>query len=228
MKEQPFEMDELVGLVEEGAPSGTPLDHLAEAVQLADSLTLTADQLIGHFVDRARDSGASWAEIGGALGVSKQAVQKRFVSRRIPRERKGLFTRFDDESRSVAMEAMEQAREAGHDRIEVGHIVLALMKDPNGRAVSTIAAQGVPPEQVRESMRVILGPARGTVPDHVPFAADSKKVLELSLREAIRMRSKVIRPEHILLGILRDQKSPAAICLAGLGVDLESVERTLG
>jgi ATP-dependent Clp protease ATP-binding subunit ClpA len=77
-------------------------------------------------------------------------------------------------------------------------------------------------------MRAILGPPRGAVPDHVPFAPDSKKILELSLREAIRTKSKVIRPEHILLGVLRDEKSPAAICLAGLGIDREFVERAIG
>jgi ATP-dependent Clp protease ATP-binding subunit ClpA len=162
------------------------------------------------------------------LIVSKQAVQKRFVARRVPRERKGLFTRFDDESRSVAMDAVEQARGLGHDRIEAGHIVLALMESPEGKAASILAAQGVSAEQLSESMRVILGPARGAVPDQVPFAADSKKALELSLREAIRTKSKVIRPEHILLGIMRDQKSPAASCLASLGVDRKEIEKMIG
>jgi Clp amino terminal domain, pathogenicity island component len=224
----PLEMEQLVDLVEDNDPGGTRLDHLTEAVRVADELSAMADRLIGHFVDQARESGASWAEIGSALGVSKQAVQKRFVARRVPQERQGLFTRFDEESRSVAMEAVGKAREAGHDRIEAGHVVLALMENPKGWAATTIAAQGVSPELVSESMRAILGPPRGAVPDHLPFAPDSKKILELSLREAIRTKSKVIRPEHILLGVLRDQKSPAAKCLAGLGIDREFVERAIG
>ncbi len=223
-----MEMEELVDFVEDHAPGGTRLDRLTEAVRVADGLNVIADQLIGHFVDQARDSGASWAEIGGALGVSKQAVQKRFVARREPRESKGLFTRFDDDARSVAVEAMELARGAGHDRIQSGHIVLALIEDPQGPAALTIESQGVSLEQVRESMRGILGPAQGAVPDHLPFTADAKKVLELSLREAIRTRSGVIRPEHILLGVLRDQKSPAVMCLVGLGIDRRKIEKAIG
>jgi hypothetical protein len=225
---QPLEIEQLVDLVEDNAADGTRLDHLTEAVRVADGLNVMADQLIGHFVDRARDTGASWAEIGSALGVSKQAVQKRFVAKRAPRESKGLFTRFDDDARSVALDAMEQAREAGHDRIQTGHIVLALIEPPQGLPAMTIESQGVSLEQVRESMRVILGPAQGTVSGHLPFAADAKKVLELALREAIRTRSRVIRPEHILLGVLRDQKSPAVVCLAGLGVDRRKIEKAIG
>ncbi|MET0565556.1 MAG: Clp protease N-terminal domain-containing protein [Acidimicrobiia bacterium] len=225
---QPLAMEELVDLVEGNAPGGTRLDRLTEAVRVADGLNAIADQLIGHFVDQARDAGASWAEIGGALGVSKQAVQKRFVARREPRESKGLFTRFDDDARSVAREAMELARGAGHDRIQSGHIVLALIQDPQGSVANTIESQGVSLEQVRESMRGILGPPQGEVPDRLPFTADAKKVLELSLREAIRRRSGVIRPEHILLGVLRDQKSPAVMCLVGLGIDRKKIEKAIG
>ena len=115
---QPLQLEQLVDLVEVNVPEGTRLDQLTEAVRVAEGLNVLADQLIGHFVDRARESGASysgasWAEIGGALGVSKQAVQKRFVARRVPRESQGLFTRFDDDARAVAMEAVQHARGAG-------------------------------------------------------------------------------------------------------------------
>ena len=224
---QPPQLEQLVDLVEVNVPEGTRLDQLAEAVGVAEGLNVLADQLIGHFVDQARDSGASWAEIGGALGVSKQAVQKRFVARRVPRESQGMFTRFDDDARSVAMEAVEHARGAGHDHIQPGHIVLALIEDPQGLPAMTIESQGVSLEQVRESMEAILGPAQEPVAGHLPFTADAKKVLELSLREAIRTRSRVIRPGHLLLGVLRDQKSPEAMCLAGLGVDRKKIERAI-
>ena len=230
---QPLQLEQLVELVEANAPEGTRLDQLTEAVRVADGLNVLADQLIGHFVDRARDSGASysgssWAEIGGALGVSKQAVQKRFVARRVPSESKGLFTRFDDDARSVAKEAVQNARGAGHDRIQPGHIVLALIEDPQGVPAKTIESQGVSLDLLRESIGVILGPAQGPVSGHLPFTAEAKKVLELSLREAIRTRSRVIRPGHLLLGVLRDQKSPEARCLAGLGVDRKKVEKAIG
>ena len=92
----------------------------------------------------------------------------------------------------------------------------------------TIESQGVSLERVRESMGAILGPALGPVSGHLPFTADAKKVLELALREAIRTRSKVIRPGHLLLGVLRDQKSSEAMCLADLGVDRKKIEKAIG
>ena len=92
----------------------------------------------------------------------------------------------------------------------------------------TIESLGVSLERVRESMHTILGPAQGSVPAHLPFTADSKKVLELSLREAIRSGSSAIGLQHLLLGLLRDQKSPTAMCLAGLGVDRKEIEKTIG
>ena len=225
---QPLQLKQLLDLVEVNVPEGTRLDQLTEAVRIAEGLNVLADQLIGHFVDEARDSGASWAEIGGALGVSKQAVQKRFVARRVPTESQGMFTRFDDDSRSVVMEAVEHARGAGHERVQAGHIVLALIDDPQSLPAKTIESHGVSLEQVRESMGALLGPGVGPVSGHLPFTAETKKVLELSLREAIRTRSKVIRPGHLLLGVLRDQKSPEAICLAGLGVDRKKIEKAIG
>ena len=224
---QPPQLEQLVDLVEVNVREGTRLDQLAEAVGVADGLNVLADQLVGQFVDRARDSGASWAEIGTALGVSKQAVQKRFVARRLPSEGKGLFTRFDDDARSVAKGAVEHARGAGHNYIQPGHIVLALIEDPQGLPAMTIGSQGVSLEQVRESMEAILGPAQEPVTGHLPFTADAKKVLELSLREAIRTRSRVIRPGHLLLGVLRDHKSPEAMCLAGLGIDRKKIEKAI-
>ena len=191
---QPPQLEQLVDLVEVNVPDGTRLDQLAEAVGVAEGLNVLADQLIGHFVDRARDSGASWAEVGGALGVSKQAVQKRFVARRVPMESQGMFTRFDDDARSVAMDAVEHARGAGHDHIQPGHIVLALIEDAQGLPAMTIESQGVSLEQVRESMGAILGPAQGPVSGHLPFTADAKKVLELSLPRGDPTRSRVISP----------------------------------
>src|SRR5215213_5720013 len=124
-----------------------PLDQLSGAVLLAEHLGEVADHLIGHFVDQARRSGASWSEIGGSMGVSKQAAQKRFVAKGQD-EGAGLdasqgFSRFDDEARAVVVGAQEQARAAGNDTIGVAHLTLALIAHPGGTAARAIAAQGV-------------------------------------------------------------------------------------
>ena len=77
----PVRLDDLIGHVLDRHPDGNALDHLSDAVQVSSSLGELADHLIGHFVDQARRSGASWTEIGEYMGVSKQAAQKRFVAR---------------------------------------------------------------------------------------------------------------------------------------------------
>ncbi|MGH8951582.1 MAG: Clp protease N-terminal domain-containing protein [Acidimicrobiia bacterium] len=221
------QLDDLI----EGIASSvrTPLENLSESVGLAHHLGEMADHLIGHFVDQARNAGASWAEIGEALGVTKQAAQKRFVPRRPMEDGKQLlFSRFNDEARAVVMESMEQARGSGHDHIDTGHIVLALVANPKGLAARAIAAQGVSPDEVRAAIHATLGPASDVpIPEHVPWSPGAKKVLELSLREAFRRQAGQIGPEHILLGVLRDQKSATAMCLAVLGVNRKEIENAI-
>ena len=94
-----------------------------------------ADQLIGHFVDQARRSGASWTEIGGSMGVSKQAAQKRFVRKDAgaapPLDPSQGFSRFTPEARSVVVAAQEAARSAGNATIQPAHLVLALLDQPD-------------------------------------------------------------------------------------------------
>jgi len=205
----------------------TPLENVSESVDLAHHLEEMADHLIGHFVDQARNAGASWAEIGEALGVTKQAAQKRFVTRRSRGKTRGLFTRFDDDAQSIAMAAQGHARRQGHDHIDTGHILLALVDDPEGVTRQALLAHRVQVAQVREAVTAALGPARAEVPEHIPFTPDSKKVLELSLREALRMKAGRIAPEHILLGLLRDPQTLGAQTLSSLGVDRKSVENLI-
>lgn len=221
------QFNDLIEHIEEAQPEGTALQHLADSVDLAAHLSELADHLIGHFVDQARDAGASWAEIGSVLGVTKQAAQKRFVTGTVARERKPLFARFDDPARSVVVRAQEYSREGRHDQVTTGHVLLALLDDPNGVTSRVIGSRGASAETVRQATRAALGPGEGDVPDHTPFAADAKKVLELSLREALRMQTGHIGAEHILLAILRDEKSPGARVLAGFGVDRKQVERAI-
>jgi hypothetical protein len=228
------QFDALVEHVKTGHTQGTALEHLADSVGIAQHLGELADHLIGHFVDQARNSGASWAEIGEALGVTKQAAQKRFV----PKTRvghaatgrgatKSMFQRFTDEARFVVVASEEKCRQEGHPEVTTGHILLALLDDPNGLTCRTLAADGVWPDNVRERIGAVLGPSQGETKGHIPFSTDAKKVLELSLREAIRSQSDHIGVGHILLGLLRDEKSIGAVTLAEFGVDRKHVERDL-
>jgi len=227
--------DDLVRHIETGHPDATALQQLGESVGVASHLGELADHLVGHFVDQARDAGASWAEIGDALGVTKQAAQKRFV----PKTRfghtaagrggaKSMFERFTDEARLVVVASEEHCRRAGHPEVSTGHILLSLLDKPDGLTHRALDTEGVSPVEVRERLLAALGPGRGETEGHIPFATDAKKVLELSLREAIRSQSDHIGVEHVLLGLLRDEKSLGAVTLAEFGVDRKHVERDIG
>jgi hypothetical protein len=158
-----------------------------------------ADSLIGHFVDQARRAGASWAEIGRSMGVTKQAAQKRFVGQRSAGsgEFPSLdpsqgFSRFTDEARAVVVSAQERAREAGNDTITVAHLVLALVADPQGAAARLVSAQGAALDDVRRTATATLPPPAATVPALIPFDAHARTVLERTFTEAQRLGAESI------------------------------------
>src|SRR3954447_23254062 len=108
------------------------LDQLTDAVLAADHLRDVADHLIGHFVDQARRSGASWTDIGRSMGVTKQAAQKRFVAKGEAPDLDAShgFTRFTDRARKVVITAQEEARARGNNQISTAHLLLGLAADP--------------------------------------------------------------------------------------------------
>src|SRR3954447_7925408 len=107
------------------------LDQLTDAVLAADHLGEVADHLIGHFVDQARRSGASWTEIGRSMGVTKQAAQKRFVAKGEAPDLDASqgFSRFDNQARKVVVTSQEEAHARRNNQIGVGHLVLGLVAD---------------------------------------------------------------------------------------------------
>jgi Clp amino terminal domain, pathogenicity island component len=220
----PVRLDDLIEAIKK--VHSDALDQLSDAVIAADHLGEVADHLIGHFVDQARRSGASWTDIGRSMGVSKQAAQKRFVPKG-PGEPAELdpsegFSRFTLRARNVVMSAQNEARTAGNDQIRPEHLVLGLLSEPEGLAVKSIVSQGVSLEAVRRVATAVLPPAADEVPELVPFDARSKKALELTFREALRMGHNFIGTEHILLALLELDDGTGV--LAGLGVDKATVE----
>lgn len=196
------------------------LAQLSGAVVAADHLGDVADHLIGHFVDQARRSGASWSEIGRSMGVTKQAAQKRFVAR--AGEQSDLdpdqgFNQFTPAARNVVVAAQNAAHAAGSDEIGLAHLVLGLLDGPDEPAVAAVLAQGVTLDAVRDAATAALPAAAEEVPDLVPFDAGARKVLELTFREALRLGHDAIGPEHILLALL--EREGADGVLTGLGID---------
>src|SRR5215210_4266953 len=104
-------LDDLISVIQK--VHDQPLDQLTDAVLVADSLGEVADHLIGHFVDQARRSGASWTDIGRSMGVTKQAAQKRFVPKPDMDPNEG-FSRFTPRARNVIVTAQNEARTAGN------------------------------------------------------------------------------------------------------------------
>jgi hypothetical protein len=224
-----IELESLIEVVEAENPDGTPLDHVTGAVLIADDLADIADDLIGHFVDLARESGASWAEVGEAIGVSKQAAQKRWLPEARPQRKRGrpgrgLFARFTVDARSVVIDAQQIARSRGDREIGSAHILLAVADGEEGARI--LAACGVDADQVPQALEPLpttAAPRRG----HIPFTADAKKLLQLALRETLRLGGKHIEVGHLLLGMLRDPDTAAGKALTVLGVTRESIEDAL-
>ena len=202
------------------------LDQLSGAVIAADHLGDIADHLIGHFVDQARRSGASWTEIGKSMGVTKQAARQRFVPK-VPSEAAEIdandgFSRFTLRAKNVVMSAQNEARAAGNDEIGLPHLILGLLSEPDGLAVKAIQAQGVVPDTIRRTVAATVPPAAGEVPSLIPFGPQAKKALELTFREALRLGHNYIGTEHILLALLELEDGSGI--LTGLGLDKAATE----
>ena len=223
----PVRLDDLIEAINDVHPSA--LERLSNAVMTAVHLGDLADHLIGHFVDQARRSGASWTDIGNSMGVTKQAAQQRFVSKSTG-EPSDLdpsqgFSRFTEHARNVVMAAQHEARAAGNDTICPEHLVLGLLGEPDALAARTIVAQGVPLETVRQTALATLRaghPPADQVPDLIPFDPQARKALELTFREALRMGHDDVGTEHILLALL--ELGDGTGVLAGLGVDKATAE----
>ncbi|MEN3585706.1 Clp protease N-terminal domain-containing protein [Streptomyces sp. ZYX-F-203] len=215
-------LDDLITAIRRSHPA--PLDQLEDAVLAAEYLTDLADHLIGHFVDQARRSGASWTEIGGRMGVTRQAAQKRFVPKEpsSPEQEPG-FGRFTPRARGVVAAAHEEARAAGATEGLPAHLLLGLLREPEGLAAQAIAAQHVSPDAVREAALATLPTADPEAPAVVPYGAGARKVLELCTREALRLGHHHVGTEHLLLALLEHENGRGP--LGALGVAKEPVER---
>ena len=136
-----------------------------------------------------------------------------------------MFERFTDRARRVVVLAQEEARLLGHNWIGTEHILLGLISEQEGVAARTLDQLGISLDAVRGKVEGIIG-AGGDVPSgHIPFTPRAKKVLELSLREALQLGHNYIGTEHILLGLIREGEGVAAQVLVNLGAELAAVRQ---
>jgi ATP-dependent Clp protease ATP-binding subunit ClpA len=243
----PPTLQELIEIVRQDAGSDQPLDQLVAAAAAAAQLEETTDALLGHFVDRCRRDGRSWTEISSALGVTKQAVHKRFapalaahIAAATPSP---TFERFTDRARHAVAASRQAATSLGAGHVNSEHILLGLFAEPAGIAGRALTAMNISEETVlsalasrqllpRDDSQVAAGDAttRGpaaeadTSPAAPAFSDDGKQVLTDALTEALKFGHNYIGTEHLLLGIYRNPGGTAAWILLEAGA-LEATAR---
>jgi ATP-dependent Clp protease ATP-binding subunit ClpA len=227
----PVRLDELISAIKQVHTD--VLDQLTDAVLAAEHLGEIADHLIGHFVDQARRSGASWTDIGQSMGVTKQAAQKRFVPRAetTPLDPNQGFERFTPRARNAVVAAQNTAHEARNDEITPDHLVLGVLTDADALATKLLTAQQVHPESVRAAITLapaIDNPANSpdNPPQLIPFSGPARKALELTFREALRLGHNYIGTEHLLLALLELEDGTGPLHRAGIDKDRAEADLT--
>jgi hypothetical protein len=177
-------------------PAAGVLDRLRAAAATANELRGLGDELLDRYVQAARANGASWSEIGAALGVTKQAAHERFVDAPL-----AWPQNFNEPARAVVARALEEARGFGHRYLGTEHLLLALSAEP-GLARMTLAGLGVSEDQVRESIEQIIGRGHSGDSATLGITPRTKRVLEAAVKEARRVgRQRCADPEHLLLAL---------------------------
>ena len=138
-----------------------------------------------------------------------------------------MFERFTDRARRVVVLAQEEAKQLNHNYIGTEHILLGLIREGDGIAAKALAELSISIDNVREQVQEIIGQGQTAPTGHIPFTPRAKKVLELSLREALQLGHNYIGTEHILLGLIREGEGVAAQVLVKLGADLTRVRQTV-
>jgi uncharacterized protein YjiS (DUF1127 family) len=223
------DIDALIASVETDAASDDPLDRLAAAAAMAGDLTGLADQLVGHYVDEARKSGASWADIGGEIGVTKQAAHQGHRARGArPPRRDDLFSgrlRLATDRFKLAIDrAREVAAERRHGFVGTEHLLLGVLREATSVGAAVLTELGVTEDAVAAKVDAAKLPATGTSDPSAtrPFTARAKRALHDAHRTARRERCRFLGTEHIVMA-LADGESLATDILRDLGVTPERV-----
>jgi ATP-dependent Clp protease ATP-binding subunit ClpA len=244
----PPNLQDLIDTVRQDTSTDNPLDQLATAATAVAELEDTSDALLGYFVDRCRREGRSWSEISAALGVTKQAVHKRFaatVSDRIIASIPAggaTMERFTARARVVVQSAVLAARDAGRKKAGAVHILLGLFAEPEGIAAKALHEVGVSRDAVRTAVHASPPVAEPDAPEadspeHADasaeagsesarpgrFTSDGRLALRDALAVALELGHNYIGTEHLLLGLYRNPESPAVPILTAAGASEDAV-----
>lgn len=212
----------LIERLEQDLPGADPVERVATARLRAATLADLGDQLVDHYVAAARAAGCSWARIGEALGVSRQAAQQR--------PGQSSFAQFTDRARQVMVFAQDVARANHGAHITSEHILHGVLEVGEGVGAKTVRALADSVDQLRAQLHTLLPRDAETPPARLPFAEVGRRVIDETGRVSTELGHTFVGTEHLLLGILRVD-CPASALLNRHGVTLdratESVTETL-
>jgi ATP-dependent Clp protease ATP-binding subunit ClpA len=205
----------LIEEVEESSPTPDPLDQLATASATARAVDDTTDSMLSHFVDKCRRAGHSWAEIGTALGVTKQAVQKRFTVGQIDAEPAG-WDRYTPRARRLVREhAPAASAELGHSWIGTEHLLLGFYAEPDALAPKILLHYGLDRDKVVAGITARSGTGASGLG---PLTPRAWAALASCAREAVMLGHNYIGTEHQLLALMSGVGGIAAEILAEAGI----------
>ena len=211
---------DLIARLDEDLPDASDLARISEAHLRAQTLSSLGDQLVGHYVGKAKQAGASWTEIGDAIGVSKQAAQQRHAP--------AAFERFTDLNRHSIVLAQEAARAHKHDLIGTEHILLGLLGEPRGLAYQVLLAKTGSEQGIRNAIGEAMPPAGKKAPrGHIAFRPESKEAIDQARRASADLGHDWVGTEHLLLGLIRAEDSRAAQILRNLGFTSDELRETV-
>jgi len=206
---------DLIARLDEDLPDAGDLARISEAQLRNRTLSDIGDQLVDHYVSKAKAAGASWTEIGDAIGVTKQAAQQRHTPT--------PFDRFTKLNRHSIVLSQEAARARKHDTIGTEHLLLGLLREGEGVAGNVLTHMGVDLERTRQAVEGIVSRGDHLVSGEIGLTPRAKKVVELAVDEAQRLHHLYIGTEHLLLGLLREGEGVGAGVLARFGLSLQEV-----
>jgi hypothetical protein len=211
---------DLIARLNEELPDASELARISEARLRAQTLSDLGDQLLDHYVSKAKQVGASWSEIGDAIGVTKQAAQQRHTP--------APFEQFTNLNRHSIVLAQEAARTHKHDFIGTEHLLLGLLGEPRGLAYEVLLVKTGSEQRIRDAIEEAMPPAgKKALRGHIAFRPESKEAIEQARRASADLGHDWVGTEHSLLGLMRTEESPAAQILRTLGFTSDELHETV-
>jgi len=218
-------LTELIQTVNDRSADEDALTLVAAAAEVSGEITSKADLLLGHFVEAARHAGRSWAEIGAALGVTKQGAQQRFVDRdaTTPSAEDQLLVGYTVRARASVARAREEAVEMGHNYVGTEHLLLGVLADPAALSVRVLTELGIPADELRRTVMEAAGPRSPREPSggDAPFTPRSRRVLDLTRGESLRLGHNYVDTEHLLIALAAEKDGAGGRVLREHGVDVD-------